>query len=278
MSDLSMSNVPLESYGVHQRDEFESVCEDISEQIRRLGYAIFDSGFSQEELLKFSGDFDDARQAYFSMWGKDYLTKINEINTIRAPLTFGSTSFLKLAMNRYLLAIVKSLIAGKFCLNQQNGVINPPGEKYNQGLWHRDLPYQHFTSSTPLAINALFCIDDFTKTNGATFVLPASHKVGAFPSNRYIRDNALQIEAKAGQYILLDCMIFHTGGFNTTNKDRRAVNHVFTIPFFKQQINLPKNLVNMDLTPEEQEIFGFSYEEPTSVGAYLSSRAAAVVN
>ncbi|WP_457831307.1 phytanoyl-CoA dioxygenase family protein, partial [Staphylococcus aureus] len=79
--------------------------------------------------------------------------------------------------------------------------------------WPRDLPYQHYVSSTPLAVNALFCVDDFTLDNGSTFVIPATHKEINYPSESFVERNAVQVTAKAGQYILLDCMLFHSGGF-----------------------------------------------------------------
>ncbi len=95
---------------------------------------------------------------------------------MRALLTHGGAVFLRLATHPKLAEVLGKLIAGKYVLNQQNGVVNPPGESYNQASWHRDLPHQHFVSSSPLAVNALFCLDDFVAANGATFVLPASHK------------------------------------------------------------------------------------------------------
>src|SRR3546814_9885258 len=63
-------------------------------------------------------------------------------------------------------------------------IVNPAEhQSYGQGLFHRDLPHQHFVSSRPLAINALFCIDAFLEANGATLVVPASHKEERFPSD-----------------------------------------------------------------------------------------------
>lgn len=168
--------------------------------------------------------------------------------------------------------VLGKLIIGRFILNHQNAIINPPGEPYNQGAWHRDLPYQHYVSSSPLAINALFCVDDFTTENGSTFVLPASHRAAKYPSASYIQKNALQIEARAGQYILLDCMLFHSGGFNRTNAERRAVNHVYTIPYFKQQINLSKLLTNVYINSDYIELFGIGLEEPGSIEEYLLIR------
>lgn len=217
--------------------------------------------------------FNRVRKQYLNAWGEERLRSSGEFHTVRALLTHGGRTLMQIAMNRNLMLVLKMLILGKFILNQQNGIVNPPGESYNQGAWHRDLPYQHYVSSSPLAVNALFCMDDFTLENGSTFVLPASHKVTAFPSESYVHRNAVQVVAKAGQYILLDCMLFHSGGFNRTDKERRAVNHVYNIPYFKQQINLPENMNAGGLSVEELDILGFNFQEPASVEAYLASRA-----
>ncbi len=116
-------------------------------------------------------------------------------------------------------------------------------------------------------------IDDFTRVNGATFVLPASHKSESFPSADYIERNARQIEAKAGSFILLDCMLFHSGGLNTTPNARRAVNHIYNIPYFKQQIHIPANMSDKTLSRADREILGFDYAEPQSVEDYFSMTA-----
>ena len=129
--------------------------------------------------------FERAQQRHVSEnGGSEPLGAIDEHNTIRLPLAY-EPMFLELATNEKILDICARLIPGYVVLNQQNGVINPPhAARYNQGAWHRDLPYQHFISSRPLAINALFCLDPFTIENGATRVLPASHRQEAFPSDR----------------------------------------------------------------------------------------------
>ena len=270
---MKLNNIPISAYGIIQRDFFESAQDEVAEQVRRLGYAILDSGYTTDQSREISDAFDRVRERYVAAWGEERLRSLNEFHTIRALLTHEEQPFMQLAMNPKLIGVLKKLIIGKFVLNQQNGVINPPGETYNQGAWHRDLPYQHYISSSPLAVNALFCVDDFTIENGSTFVLPASHKATAFPSEKYLHRNAVQIVAEAGQYILLDCMLFHSGGFNRTAKERRAINHVYTIPYFKQQINLPGNM-NIDrLSEQARELLGFSYQEPASIEQYLASRS-----
>ena len=269
---VTISNIPESSYGILDQSKVEAALDELVEQVRNLGYAILESGYSQSTIEDISDEFDRTLELYVGIYGESRLRSLNEIYTIRSPLAHGGIQFRKLALNDGLLSVLRDLIPGKFILNQQNGVINPPQEKYNQGAWHRDLPYQHFVSSRPLAINALFCVDDFTFENGATFVLPASHKSEPFPSANYIKKNAVQVEAKAGSFILLDCMLFHAGGFNNSLSVRRAVNHVYTIPYFKQQINIPRIIKDFDLSSEERDIFGFGYIEPCSITEYLSAR------
>lgn len=268
----TISSIPVASYGVLVQDSPALEFDEVAEQVRRIGYSVLDSGYSKEELAQLSEAFDRTRFDYVQKYGEVSLRSKNEFHTVRAPITHGDPLFVSVATNRNLLNVLGKLIVGKFILNQQNGVNSPPGETYNQGAWHRDLPYQHYVSNTPLAVNALFCVDDFTLENGATFVLPATHKSVNYPSASFIQRNALQVEARAGQYILLDCMLFHSGGFNQTKKDRRAVNHVYTIPYFKQQIKLSELLNKADLTLDQQELFGFMFEEPTSIEQFLRNR------
>jgi len=265
--------IPVKSYGVTEQETCNNKYESVIEQVKRLGYAILDGGYTEQDLDNIRKSFNNVRDSYIAGFGESYLREIDEYNTIRALLTHGDPIFIKLATNQYLLQVLERLIAGKFILNQQNGVINPPEESYNQAAWHRDLPYQHYVSSSPLAVNALFCVDDFTHDNGATFVIPFSHKFTAYPSDNYVQQNAVQITAKAGQFIILDCMLFHSGGFNKTSSERRAVNQVFTIPYIKQQINLWKKIVyDNNLTDEVRALLGADYQEPESVEEYLFSR------
>ncbi|UZE19617.1 phytanoyl-CoA dioxygenase family protein [Pseudomonas sp. B21-054] len=267
-----LNHIPTSSYGILQRTISESAIDLAAEQISSLGYATIPSGIGIEELNRFQIDFDSNRDQYIKTFGLDKLTYTDELNIIRAPLTHGPESFLKIATNKILLSLISKLIQGDFILNQQNSIINPPKKQYNQGAWHRDLPYQHFTSSSPIAVNAIFCVDDFTERNGGTFVLPASHKSTKFPSPEYISKNAIQIEAKAGDYIVLDCMIFHAGGFNSTSIARRGVNHVYTIPFLKQQIRLPDNIDTSGLSEDIKKLLGFGYSEPKTISEFLDSR------
>ena len=265
--------IPLESYGVALSSKINSKIDEKLEELKLKGFCVLESGYNSRALKNISETFDLVKVAYDKEYKKIKLNKIDEHNTLRLPLAFGKNNIFKtLAFNKKLIELVSRAIQGKFILNQQNGIINPPRQKYNQGKWHRDLPYQHYVSSRPLALNALFCVDDFTNENGSTFVLQSTHKAEKFPSQTYVVNNAHQVIAKKGCFIVLDCMLFHAGGKNQTDRPRRAVNHVYTIPFFKQQISISNNISHQNLSEFEKEILGIPYVEPQTVAAYLLSR------
>ena len=267
-----VNEIPTSFYGVLKHSPYSNEFECIVEQIRILGYAVLDAGYSADDLERIRHDFDDAHESYVQTYGASRLKEIDEFNTIRCPLSLGFDSLKSLVFNDRLLAVIDQLILGSYTLNQQNGIINPPGQTYNQASWHRDLAYQHFVASRPIAVNALFCVDAFTEENGATFVLPASHKIEEYPSKEFIQNSALQVSAPAGSYILLDCMTFHSGGVNRSGKPRRAVNHLYGIPHLRQQIRIPRLLEADTLTERQRQILGFSYDEADSVSEYLNKR------
>jgi ectoine hydroxylase-related dioxygenase (phytanoyl-CoA dioxygenase family) len=270
-----MSSAPVTArYGVLAQTTAQSEIDRAVESLRIRGYAVIAGGYDAGQLNAFAAAFEHAHaQAALTLGGLSAMAAVDEHNTIRAALAH-DRRFLELASNPIVLQICRRLMADYIVLSQQNGVINPPrSERYNQGAWHRDLPYQHFVSSRPLAVNALFCLDPFGSENGATWVLPGSHRDEAFPSDHFIASNAITVEADAGSFILLDCMTFHAGGVNSTDHPRRAVNHVYTIPLMRQQIDLPRLLGDDFVSdPETRRLLGYDVRTPSTMAEFFESR------
>ena len=256
-------------YGIN---EFESSLSINEEELMRLGFTIIDSGLSQDTLISLREEVLSIREDYLGKHGHQFMHSIGEHNGIRMPLSM-SENFLELAFNKNLILFVDSVLKENYILNQQNAVINPANDHYNQAAWHRDLPYQHVTFSRPLAINALFCIDDFTKENGGTIVIPNSHKFEKYPSDEFVNKYSIQVEAKAGSFIVLDCMTYHRGGYNLTDNARCAVNHVFTSPIIPQQINMENEIIGKyELSDKQKRILSFNNRDNSTIFNYLKSR------
>lgn len=70
----------------------------------------------------------------------------------------------------------------------------------------------------------------------------------------------------------MDSMAFHSGGINHSSIERRAINHVFTIPFFKHQINLHSELKKYDLSFFQKQVLGFKHLTPSSLHEFFQSK------
>jgi len=258
-------------YGVTIQNQSSSALEYQLEEFNRNGFTVVDSGFDSETIAKLQVDFDSVRKQYREQYSLELLQQTDEHNGIRLPLSL-DRAFLHLAFNENVLAFVESCMGNNFILNQQNGVINPANNTYNQAAWHRDLPYQHYTSSKPLAINALYCVDDFTLENGGTKVIPGSHLHDEYPSENYLQKHKVQAIAKAGSFIVLNCMLYHAGETNKSKYDRRAVNHVYASPMIRQQIDLKKSVAQYDLSEMQKRLLGINFNSVTQVSEYIHSR------
>ena len=106
-------------------------------------------------------------------------------------------------------------------------------------------------------------------------MIAGSHRQEEFPSDAIVLETETPVAAPAGSYLVLDCMLYHTGGVNRTGRARRAVNHVYTLPFIKQQISLPRCIPpNLLLLEEIARLFGFGDDSPDPPAQYYKGRLA----
>ena len=263
------------AYGIVERGTAASEAARIAERIRLAGYAVVAGGFSSTELAEFGARLEQvmARQVE-EFGGADRLASIGDAFTARCPLVYDE-AFLALAAHGDVLAICRELLGDYVILMQQNGVINPSGQRHTQVAYHRDLPYQHFVSSRPLAVSALFCIDPFTIETGATTMIPGSHRMEQFPSDAVAADLDTPVSADPGSFIVFDSMVFHRAGENRSGRPRRAVNQVFSTPIIAQQISLPDALNGRYADdPVLARLFGYDVAPARSVAAWRERRLA----
>lgn len=261
-------------YGVTERKHARDDLDVGVQELETVGFTIIDSGLTFDEICTFRDALDLLHAAYVARHGGSAaLESMGEADQVRAPLV-QSDLFLTLAVNPRVLELIRRCLGDYFILNQQNGIINRPSPlAHHQAAYHRDLPYQHFVASRPIAINALFCIDDFDPEVGSTTLLPGTHKQEAFPADEYITRNERAITAPAGSYLVMNSMLYHRAGRNRSNRFRRAVNNLYTLPFVKQQIVLPAALGGKwrnDATLAR--LLGYQSDPPDSIENFLARR------
>lgn len=268
-------NAAVDTFGVREFSGATGRLELAAESIHRLGYVVVADVLSAAELAYAREALDRLYESQVEeVGGAARLQRINDLYTIRSPL-IDDPFFLDVAMKKPVLEVVQQILGSYVTLMLQNGVVNHPavGQEQNAGAWHRDLNYQHFVSSRPLSISALFCIDSFSVHTGGTVVLPHSHRDEAFPSAEYVAANQRTIEAPAGSVLVFDSMIFHRSGLNRSEAPRRAINHMYTIPLLKPQLSYARAFGDRYADdPFLRQFLGYETEPATSAREFREMR------
>lgn len=109
-----------------------------------------------------------------------------------------------------------------------------------------------------ISVLILFVLEDMNKENGATVVVPKSHKSGNF-SNRKTKNTKL-INANAGDILIIDARVWHGTTENKTNNSRWLINALFSQWWLKQQTlfteSLPKKIYKK-LSRKQKSILGY---------------------
>ncbi len=101
--------------------------------------------------------------------------------------------------------------------------------------WHADVPMGWFGANKKprvdlcFAINCLWMLTDFTQANGATRVLPFSHRSQSDPGQLGEADyaNAVSAEGTAGSCLIFDNALWHAAGSNTSDQHRLGVSNPY---------------------------------------------------
>jgi ectoine hydroxylase-related dioxygenase (phytanoyl-CoA dioxygenase family) len=262
-----------EQYGGLQRTILDNPIDRHLEELSVAGYTVIPEALPENEL-------DDWRERIDTVYteqekefgGRAVLASIGDKDLCRAPLLY-DRAFISMARNEKVLAVVRRVLGEWFILNLQNAIINRPDERHHQSAWHRDLPYQNWVISRPIALGALFAIDPFSELTGSTVVLPHTHRSEFLPSESYIRTHCTVITAAPGSALVFDAMMFHRAGYNQSQQIRRGVNHLYTVPILKQQYDFPRALG--DSLGEDQELrrlLGYTSTVPTNVVQWRTER------
>ncbi|WP_432878783.1 phytanoyl-CoA dioxygenase family protein [Kribbella sp. CA-245084] len=130
-------------------------------------------------------------------------------------------------------------VLGEFKLSSLNSRAALPGEGH-QAL--------HADSGHPVepgeyeVCNSIWLLDDFTPENGATRVVPGSHRRGTMPGDEMPNPgdphpDQIQLTGKAGTVVIFNSHLWHGGTQNQTQSPRRALHSYFALRHLPQQLD-----------------------------------------
>ncbi|MGK5093305.1 phytanoyl-CoA dioxygenase family protein [Deltaproteobacteria bacterium TL4] len=131
---------------------------------------------------------------------------------------------------------------------------------------------------SPFALTgiALFCLEDFRKSNGATRVIPGSHRYPAYPENGKQYDEEVVLEAPRGSVIVYNGSLWHGGGQNQEDSTRWSIIYSYARWFIKPSFNFSRNMPQPlydRLTDRQKDILGYRCNPPLDEFTRISARS-----
>jgi Phytanoyl-CoA dioxygenase (PhyH) len=149
-----------------------------------------------------------------------------------------------------------------------------PGKGNYASRIHVDRPF--FIRDFQEGVGSLILLSDFTEENGATWILPGSHRSPDEPDPDYFFSNAVRIIAKKGSVFYFNLRLWHAGGINQTDAWRDALGIGMIRPYIKQRIDLPRAMAHLDtasLADQVKQKLGFFAQSPVSLEEYYGRAA-----
>ncbi|HUF34239.1 MAG TPA: phytanoyl-CoA dioxygenase family protein [Acidimicrobiales bacterium] len=140
------------------------------------------------------------------------------------------------------------------------GIQIGPGEKA-QVLHRDDSIYPLARPHGDVVVNTMWPFDDFTEANGATRLVPASHRREDQPDEA----ETVVAEMPAGSVMFYLGSLWHGGGANHTDRPRLGVILEYVSSWLRPQENhvlaVPQEVV-ATLSPQLQELLGYNIYPP----------------
>lgn len=221
---------------------YGQISEDVAQQLREHGFAIFPGLISAEEV----GLFTQKIEELFALEGEDSGSEFKQEPGTRrlANCVDKGEIFEKAIENPVVLEGVRVVLGPDFKLSSFNVRSASPQSSCGQPL--------HADSGAVVdqmgywVCNSVWMLDDFTESNGALRVVPGSHRWGRLPEPGAKVAGEMLVTGKAGTVVVMNAHMWHGGTDNRTDHPRRAM-HVYFTRADKPQQQYQKRLVRPEI-------------------------------
>lgn len=252
--------------------------DQIRADLDRAGYAIAAEAFTTQtarEMRQFLADeiareeaVDEERVRRFYTDNDDLNRRMSGAELVNRHKFFRDILEYPLALQLTREVLGPQTHDESFLIHSYGANVTRPGSA-QQGI-HRDRGGNVPLSAGPAQTRFIWCLDDFVEENGATRMVPGSHR-DTEPQSWAVRYESVPAEAPAGSVLIYTDMLLHGTGANTsTDLERAGVIVGYCPPWWKPMINFPMTTdpkVMRDSSKVLRQLMGYSsvaigFDEP----------------
>ncbi|GAB4143227.1 MAG: phytanoyl-CoA dioxygenase family protein [Sphingomonadales bacterium] len=146
----------------------------------------------------------------------------------------------------------------------------PPGASNYGRRIHVDCP--RFVPGYATNMGVIWALDDFTRENGGTQLLPGSHHLPDTPDEALFERHCQQVTCPAGSLIVVNARVYHRSGFNHSGQWRHALTMNICRPYMKQRLDwvrlIPSEIADR-LNDRARRLIGYDTRLPTSLEEFF---------
>ena len=130
----------------------------IKEQIELNGYAIIENVLKKPKIEKIKYEIDSLYNKEIKNFGYKKLKKINDLGVVRSPY-LNSNIIASEIFSKLVLSINEIFFKEQYILHVNRAIINSKKFTHATSVWHREPPYQNFTTNDPVALTFIHFIN-----------------------------------------------------------------------------------------------------------------------
>jgi ectoine hydroxylase-related dioxygenase (phytanoyl-CoA dioxygenase family) len=231
---------------------------DHLEEISTAGYTIVENAIEPELIVRLTARIDSLLEELGIPFGDN--TFLGQRTRRIFNLLARDPIFAEVPIHPAVLPVVEGVLDAECLLSSLTAIEMNDGQAPQP--FHCDdgsipLPRPH----VPIACPAIWALTDFTLENGATRVVPGSHRFDRIPRRGEQPDHVVQAVMPAGSVIIYDGSLWHGGGANTSGQRRVGIVVNYCAGFIRQEENqllaLPRQQVAAFPT-RLQQLVGYS--------------------
>lgn len=262
----------LEGSSQYMGGRFDMPLEIFLRQLDDIGYCFLPNLIDDEKCEFFRGQLEDIWNKYGNMYAGNDSSASALSNKIGEKVVYNlhnkGIEWFELFEHPRVLEILDNILKAGSYKNAE------PYYLYNNSarcpLFGHQGQQLHLDSNLPglnhpIVVNVLWLLDDFKIENGATRVVPGSHKWLEYAPDGESHPKELQVTGKRGGAIIFNANLWHGGGANNSHDSRWALAlgycRWFIKPSFDYIRNTPKHIYEK-MTDKQKELLGFNLIPP----------------
>lgn len=226
-----------------------------STEIAEVGYSVVPHVFTSAEVVAL-------RDALARVFARERTLAeergwANDTYRVAYMLPAKSRTLRDVAWHPNVLALAGAVLGDDCVLAALNGFTPAPGGGAQR--LHQDQAAA--APSLTVQLHVVCALDAFTEENGATRVVPVSHRTPSAPAPDDLERRAVPVVAEAGGVVGYDAALWHGSGANRTRSPRLALHAYYTRPWVVPHWDFPASLpaaVATSLTEEQRRVLGFA--------------------